>query len=220
MKYLHPAIVILSVLIFDQALKFWVKLNFMYTESLRITDWFYLYFIENEGMAFGWSLGGEWGKLTLSLFRLLAVFLIGYYLVRLVKQKSHAGFITSISLIMAGAIGNILDSVFYGKLFSASTPQQLAVFMPEGGGYATWLHGRVVDMFYFPLYEGFIPPWVPIWGGEFLIFFRPIFNVADASITTGVFLIILFQKQFFKQPDKQVKATPEDKKDGITPEKQ
>jgi signal peptidase II len=218
LKYLHPAIVILSVLIFDQALKFWVKLNFMYTESLRITDWFYLYFIENEGMAFGWSLGGEWGKLTLSLFRLLAVFLIGYYLVRLVKQKSHAGFITSISLIMAGAIGNILDSVFYGKLFSASTPQQLAVFMPEGGGYATWLHGRVVDMFYFPLYEGFIPPWVPIWGGEFLIFFRPIFNVADASITTGVFLIILFQKQFFKQPDKQVKAIPEDKTDGITPE--
>ncbi|MBP9882250.1 MAG: lipoprotein signal peptidase [Chitinophagales bacterium] len=218
MKYLHPVIVILSVLIFDQALKFWVKLNFMYTESLRITDWFYLYFIENEGMAFGWSLGGEWGKLTLSLFRLLAVFLIGYYLVRLVKQKSHAGFITSISLIMAGAIGNILDSVFYGKLFSASTPQQLAVFMPEGGGYATWLHGRVVDMFYFPLYEGFIPPWVPIWGGEFLIFFRPIFNVADASITTGVFLIILFQKQFFKQPDKQVKAIPEDKTDGITPE--
>ena len=220
MKYLHPVIVILSVLIFDQALKFWVKLNFMYTESLRITDWFYLYFIENEGMAFGWSLGGEWGKLTLSLFRLLAVFLFGYYLVRLVKQKSHAGFITSISLIMAGAIGNILDSVFYGKLFSASTPQQLAVLMPEGGGYATWLHGRVVDMLYFPLYEGFIPPWVPIWGGEFLIFFRPIFNIADASITTGVFLIILFQRQFFKQHDKQVKAIPENKTDGITPEKQ
>ncbi len=217
MKYLHPVIVIVSVLIFDQALKFWVKLNFLYTESLRITDWFYLYFIENEGMAFGWSLGGEWGKLTLTLFRLLAVILIGYYLVKLVKQQSHRGFITSISLIMAGAIGNILDSIFYGKLFSSSTPQQLAAFLPEGGGYAPWLHGRVVDMLYFPLYEGFIPHWVPVWGGEYLIFFRPIFNIADASITTGVFLIILFQKHFFRHENKD-KAVPEKKPDGVTPE--
>lgn len=198
MKYLRPVIVILSVLLLDQALKFWVKLHFTYTESLRITNWFYLYFIENEGMAFGWSLGGESGKLMLSLFRLMAVLLIGYYLVRLVKQKASTGFITSISFIMAGAIGNILDSVFYGKIFSASTPKKLAILFPEEGGYANWLHGRVVDMLYFPLYEGFIPAWVPIWGGEYLIFFRPIFNLADASITTGVILIILFQKRFFK----------------------
>lgn len=179
-----------------------MKLNFNYTESLRITNWFYLYFIENEGMAFGWSLGGEWGKLLLSLFRLLAVFLIGYYLVRLVKHKAHSGFITSISFIMAGAIGNILDSVFYGKIFSMSTPSTLAVLFPEGGGYAGWLHGRVVDMLYFPLYEGFLPEWIPIWGGDYLIFFRPIFNIADASITTGVILIILFQKRFFR-PNKK-----------------
>lgn len=218
MKYLHPVIVVLLVLIADQSLKFWVKLNFMYTESLRITDWFYLYFIENEGMAFGWSLGGEWGKLTLSLFRLLAVLLIGYYLVRLVRQKANSGFITSISLIMAGALGNILDSVFYGKIFSTSTPQQLAVLFPDGGGYAEWLHGRVVDMFYFPLYEGFIPHWVPIWGGEYFVFFRPIFNIADASITTGVFLIILFQRQFFQVKDGKTTTDSVTKKQETTTE--
>lgn len=149
-------------------------------------------------MAFGWSLGGDAGKLMLSLFRLLAVFLIGYYLVKLVNRKANTGFITAISFIMAGAIGNILDSVFYGKIFSASSTNELSTLFPAGGGYAGWLHGRVVDMLYFPLYEGFIPPWVPVWGGEYLIFFRPIFNIADASITIGVLLIILFQKQFFK----------------------
>ncbi len=183
-----------------------MKLTFAYTESIRITSWFYLYFIENEGMAFGWSLGGEWGKLLLSLFRLVAVFLIGYYLVRLVKQNAHPGFITSISFILAGAIGNILDSVFYGMIFSASTVQTAAKFLPAAGGYAGWLHGRVVDMLYFPLYEGFIPSWIPYWGGEYVIFFRPIFNIADASITTGVLLIILFQKRFFKPKPKSADA--------------
>lgn len=192
-----------------------MKLTFAYTESLRITSWFYLYFIENEGMAFGWSLGGEWGKLLLSLFRLAAVFLIGYYLVRLVKHKAHPGFITAISFIMAGAIGNILDSVFYGKIFSSSTVKSAAALFPAEGGYAGWLHGRVVDMLYFPLYDGFIPSWVPFWGGEYIIFFRPIFNIADASITTGVLLIILFQKRFFKPKQKMENREPAHEPDAI-----
>ncbi|MBA2423409.1 MAG: lipoprotein signal peptidase [Chitinophagales bacterium] len=203
MRFFRPLIVIFLVLALDQSLKFWIKLHFYYTESLRVTNWFYLYFIENEGMAFGMSLGGDNGKLLLSLFRLLAVGVIGYYLVRLVKQRAHAGFIVSISLIMAGAIGNILDSVFYGKIFSESNPQNIATLFPDEGGYAGWLHGRVVDMLYFPVYEGFLPGWIPFWGGDYFIFFRPIFNIADAAITTGVILIILFQRQFFKEPRKE-----------------
>jgi signal peptidase II len=210
LKYLRPIVIVLSVLAIDQALKFWVKLHFEYTENLHITDWFYLYFIENEGMAFGMSIGGDNGKLILSMFRLLAVFVIGYYLVRLVKQKAHPGFISSISLIMAGAIGNIIDSVFYGKIFSASTPQTVAKLFPPEGGYATWLHGRVVDMLYFPVYEGFLPTWIPIWGGEYFIFFRPIFNIADASITTGVLLIIIFQRKFFPTRKAELPVTVPD----------
>jgi len=187
------------VLLLDQGIKFWIKMHFTYNESRRIFGWLYLYFIENEGMAFGMSLGGDSGKLILSVFRIIAVVAIGYYLIRVVNQKAHPGFIVSISLIFAGALGNILDSVFYGKIFSASTTLQPAVLFPAGGGYANWLHGRVVDMFYFPLYEGFLPKWIPFWGGDYFIFFRPIFNIADASITTGVLLIILFQKKFFRE---------------------
>mgnify|MGYP000870973670 CR=1 FL=1 len=208
MKYLRPILIVLLVLALDQSLKIWVKLHFSYTENLHITNWFYLYFIENEGMAFGMSLGGDNGKLMLSLFRLLAVFGIGYYLVRLVKQKAHPGYISSISLIMAGAIGNILDSIFYGKIFSASTTLRPAELFPAGGGYAGWLHGRVVDMLYFPVYEGFLPAWIPVWGGQYFIFFRPIFNIADASITIGVILIILFQRRFFHDRQKREASPP------------
>lgn len=206
-KLLRPILVVLAVLALDQTLKFWVKLHFTYTESVKVFNWFYLYFIENEGMAFGMSLGGDSGKLMLSLFRLIAVFVIGYYLVKLVRQNAHPGFITSIALIMAGAMGNILDSVFYGRLFSESTPDKIANLFPPGGGYEAWLHGRVVDMLYFPVYEGFLPNWIPLWGGEYFIFFRPIFNIADASISIGVILIILFQKRFFKE--KKAPVPPE-----------
>lgn len=208
MKFLRPALVVSLVLLLDQGIKFWIKLHFTYNESERILGWLYLYFIENEGMAFGMSLGGDSGKLILSIFRIIAVVAIGYYLVRVVKQKAHPGFIISISLIFAGALGNILDSVFYGKIFSASTTLQPAVLFPAGGGYANWLHGRVVDMFYFPLYEGFLPKWVPFWGGDYFIFFRPIFNIADASITTGVLLIILFQKKFFRDNKRKEAEVP------------
>ncbi|MEO5675876.1 MAG: lipoprotein signal peptidase [Chitinophagales bacterium] len=203
MKFLRPALVITLVLLLDQSIKFWVKLNFTYNESRKIFNWFYLYFIENEGMAFGMSLGGDSGKLLLTVFRIIAATGIGYYLIRVVNEKAHAGYITSIALIFAGAVGNIIDSIFYGCIFSESTTAIPSVLFPEAGGYANWLHGRVVDMLYFPLYEGFLPNWIPLWGGDYFVFFRPIFNIADASITTGVLIIILFQKKFFKDSNKK-----------------
>ncbi|MCS6990506.1 MAG: lipoprotein signal peptidase [Chitinophagales bacterium] len=198
-------LVVALVLLADQIIKFWVKLTFFYGESRRITDWFYLYFIENEGMAFGLTLGGHTGKLALTLFRLLAVAVLSWYLLRLIRRKAAQGLVVSLSLILAGALGNIVDSVFYGRIFSESTADRLAVLFPEGGGYAPLLHGRVVDYLYFPLFEGFLPQWVPIWGGDYFIFFRPIFNIADASITTGVLLIVLFQRRFFP-PEKAAGA--------------
>ena len=210
MRFLRPAIVVSVVLLLDQSIKFWVTLSFTYNESRRVFSWFYLYFIENEGMAFGMSLGGDSGKLLLSLFRILAVTGIGYYLMRIVNEKAHPGFIISMSLIFAGALGNIIDSVFYGKFFSASSVKIASVLFPAEGGYAGWLHGRVVDMFYFPLYEGFLPNWIPVYGGDYFIFFRPIFNVADASITTGVFLIILFQKRFFRRNAEKIEPPESD----------
>ncbi|MBS1657490.1 MAG: lipoprotein signal peptidase [Bacteroidetes bacterium] len=207
MKFLRPAAIIVAVLALDQTLKFWIKLHYTYNESKKIFEWFYIYFIENEGMAFGMTWGGESGKLMLSLFRLIAVILIGVYIVRIVNRNAHPGFVASMALIFAGATGNIIDSVFYGQIFSASVGDAPAVLFPDGGGYAPLLHGRVVDMLYFPLFEGFLPKWVPMWGGDYFIFFRPIFNIADASITTGVLLIILFQKRFFK-PEPPLSDTP------------
>lgn len=196
------------MLILDQALKVWIKTTmYLGQEKNVLGNWFILHFTENEGMAFGFTFGGETGKLLLSIFRILAIIGIGYYIHLITKRESHAGLVTSFSLIMAGAIGNILDSAFYGLLFSASSYQQAAVFMPEGGGYASFLHGKVVDMFYFPVINTILPEWVPIRGGEPFIFFRPVFNVADTAITTGVLLLIIFQKKFF--PKKENQEIPE-----------
>ena len=160
-------------------------------------DWFIIHFTENNGMAFGLELGTEYGKLILSLFRMLAVGAIGWILFTFPKENVSRGLLACVSLIFAGAVGNILDSVFYGVIFNDSYAQLATMFPPEGG-YAKLLHGRVVDMLYFPIIKGFIPDWVPIWGGEYFVFFRPVFNIADSAITVGVISIILFHRDFFK----------------------
>jgi len=163
-------------------------------------SWFILHFTENEGMAFGMKFGGEFGKITLSIFRIIAVFAIGWYLYKITRKDSPVGLVISISLIMAGAMGNIIDSAFYGLIFSESTYHSVATIFPPGGGYGTFLHGKVVDMLYFPLLTGYYPDWFPFWGGSEFIFFRPVFNIADSAITTGVLILIIWQKSFFKKP--------------------
>lgn len=199
-------LVVFLVLLLDQSLKIWIKTTMIYGQEIHVLgfDWFRLHFTENPGMAFGLELGGSYGKLALSVFRIIAVGFMIYYIKLLIDEKAHKGLIISISLILAGAVGNILDSAFYGLIFSESTihSNAIATAFPEGGGYAGFLHGRVVDMLYFPLIEGFYPEWVPWKGGSYYQFFRPVFNIADSSITIGVFMIILFQGRFFKEEDK------------------
>lgn len=199
MKFKTPLIIIIAILIVDQALKFWIKTNFVIGEEIHVIgDWFILHFLENKGMAYGLSFGGDLGKVILTLFRLVAV-IFGFYIIRrLIQSKYHKGLIICASMILAGAMGNLIDSLFYGLLFSASTPYQVAQFLPDAGGYASFLHGKVVDMFYFPIYKGFLPDWIPFKGGDYFIFFQPVFNIADASISVGVIIILLFQKTFFK----------------------
>jgi len=161
-------------------------------------NWFIIHFTENNGMAYGLQFaGGSYGKLALSLFRIFAVGFLVWYVVHLSKKKTAFGVLLSFSLILAGALGNILDSAFYGVIFSESTYFDVARLLPAEGGYSSFLHGKVVDMFYFPILEGNYPQWVPFWGGQSFIFFRPVFNVADSSITTGVLILLLFQQQFF-----------------------
>ena len=163
--------------------------------------WFRLYFIENEGMAWGWKFGGEWGKMILTLFRLAAVIFGTWYIVRIIKHKYHRGFIVCAALIYAGALGNLIDSMFYGLIFEESSYSNIAKIFPKHG-YAGFLHGRVVDMLYFPLVEGTFPSWFPFIGGKEFLFFSPIFNIADASISIGVITLLLFQKRFFKRHHK------------------
>lgn len=196
---------ILGVLFIDQFIKIYIKTHMYLGESYRISgEWFYLHFVENPGMAFGLQLGGDYGKLLLSVFRLAAVAGIGVYLWRLFSKNVRPLLLVCVALIFAGALGNILDSVFYGKFFNTSDAwdQNIAEFMPADGGYAGWLHGQVVDMFYFPVVEGHWPEWMPTWSflpeaGEEFLFFRPVFNIADASISVGVFLLIVFQRRLF-----------------------
>ena len=164
----------------------------------QIFDWFYIHFTENNGMAFGMEFGGDWGKLTLSLFRIVFVGFITSYLYKLVKQNADKILITSLSLVLAGAIGNIIDGAFYGLLFNDSY-HQIAKILPESGGYAPLFFGKVVDMFYFPMFKGYLPEWFPVWGGDYVVFFRPVFNIADAAISIGVAIMVLFQKRVMKE---------------------
>jgi len=171
------------------------------------SNWFIIHFTENEGMAFGMKFGGGYGKLILSLFRIFAVAGIGWYLLKLIKENTDKLYIICMSLIFAGAVGNIIDSAFYGLVFNESY-FNIAQFMPAEGGYGSFLHGKVVDMFYFPVLQGHYPSWLPFWGGDEFIFFRPVFNIADSSISVGVALLIIFQKRFFK--NKENPATKEE----------
>ncbi len=170
-------------------------------EFLVAGNWFIIHFTENNGMAFGLQFAGEYGKLALSLFRILAVGFLAWYIIHLANRKTGFGVLFAFSLILAGALGNIIDSAFYGIFFSESTYFDVARFMPAEGGYSTLLHGKVVDMFYFPIFEGTYPQWVPFWGGQSFIFFRPVFNIADSAITTGVLILVIFQRQFFNSHD-------------------
>ena len=201
MKVRHITILVLALLIADQILKIWIKTNLHLGEAIVvIPDWFQLLFVENNGAAFGMQItsagGFDWGKLALSLFRVVLVGGLGYYIYKLVRQKAPTGVVVGLTLILAGALGNILDSTFYGVLFSASTPAQVAEF---GGSYAPLMMGKVVDMFYFPLIESTFPDWLPIWGGKDFIFFRPVFNFADSCISVGVIYMLLFQYKYFSR---------------------
>ncbi len=202
-------IIILLILIVDQTLKIWIKTSMSLGDEIVVfKNWFIIHFVENNGMAFGFEFAGEYGKIFLSVFRIFAVIAIGWYLFKLAKQKEIPfGFVLSISLIFAGAIGNILDSLFYGLIFNHSFGQ-VATLFPDGGGYAGLLHGKVVDMFYFPLIQGRYPDWVPVFGGDPFIFFRPVFNIADSAITVGIFSILLFYRRYFNKPEE--KATEEE----------
>jgi signal peptidase II len=212
MKSKHVAFIIALVVIADQALKLYIKTHFNLNEPRAIMgNWFQLYFVENPGMAYGMKFGGNWGKLVLTVFRFAAVIFGTWYLGSIIKQKYHKGFIICAALIYAGALGNLIDSAFYGLIFDKGmVPDPMdptgKEYLGYGGlavlarhGYSSFLHGNVVDMLYFPVLKGHFPSWVPFWGGDDFEFFRPIFNLADAAISTGVITILVFQKKFFKQ---------------------
>ncbi len=209
MKGRNVFLIICLVVIADQVLKIYVKTHFHAGESHAIVgSWFQLYFIENEGMAYGWKFGGEWGKLLLTLFRLAAVIFGVFYIRKIIQQKYHPGFIICAALIFAGALGNLIDSMFYGMIFQDSSPfsYNVAQIFPAHG-YAGFLHGKVVDMLYFPIIQNaHFPAWVPFWGGEDFIFFRPIFNLSDAAISTGIITILIFQKRYFKNHTQNVQS--------------
>ena len=188
------ALIVIAVLVIDQIIKMWVKTSMYWHESIKITDWFYIYFTENNGMAFGMEI---FNKIFLTGFRIIAAIAITWLLRQYVKKDYKTGFLVCVSLILAGAIGNIIDCVFYGEIFSESTNSLIAQFVPIGEGYSDWFYGKVVDMFYFPLIETNWPEWMPFVGGKHFIFFSPIFNFADAAISCGIIALILFYGKYF-----------------------
>ena len=187
----------LLLLVVDQLSKFWIKTNMFLGQEFKIFDWFIIHFTENNGMAFGLELGGNTGKIILSLFRIIVIVWGFSYITTLTKSKLPNGLLIALGLVFGGAIGNIIDGVFYGVLFNDSY-NQIAEFLPAVGGYSTFLMGKVVDMFYFPLINTHFPNWLPLFGGEHFIFFRPVFNIADAGISVGMFVLILFYRKHFR----------------------
>ena len=199
-------LIILLILVADQTLKILVKTHMtLYQQIPFFGNWGILHFVENNGMAFGLALPGSLGKILLTSFRILAVVAIGLYLRHLIRLKAHTGLIISLSMVMAGAFGNIIDSVFYGLIFTSSSPVQTAAMFPEGGGYAALMQGKVVDMFYFPLIKGNYPEWFR--GGSSFIFFRPVFNIADSSISVAVAIILFNQRRFFRHVESKPETT-------------
>ena len=205
MSLKKASLLIFVILLIDQISKFYIKTHFALGEEIKVLDWFRILFVENEGMAWGARIPGEYGKLILTSFRLVAIVGIAYWLYDSVRKKGATELIIAISLIFAGAFGNIIDSVFYGEIFNHSY-NQVATFMPEEGGYGTLLHGKVVDMLYFPLWSGYLPDWIPAYGGEYFTFFEPVFNIADSAITIGVLVLIIFNKKAFPQEQEKKKS--------------
>ena len=191
-------IIIFLVLVLDQCVKIWIKTHMYLGQEYHVCgNWFIIHFTENEGMAFGLQFAGKYGKLILSIFRILAIGAIGWYIYTLAKTKAATLLIISFALILAGALGNLIDSAFYGLIFNDSN-FQVSSFMPSGGGYAGFLYGKVVDMLYFPIIQGHFPHWFPFWGNQEFLFFRPVFNISDSSITIGVTLMFIYQIWFRK----------------------
>jgi signal peptidase II len=200
-------LLICIILLVDQISKIYIKTHFVLSEKHIIFSWFQIAFVENEGMAWGTKISDfipfiteKAAKLSLSLFRIFAVIGIGFWLVSVVNKKASKTLIVAVSLIFAGALGNIIDSVFYGVLFSSSSGE-VATFLPSQGGYGNLFHGRVVDMLHFPIWKGFLPEWIPFYGGEYLTFFEPVFNIADMAISTGIGILVIFNKKAFPKAD-------------------
>ena len=206
MRKRNALLLVVLILVADQISKIYIKTNFELGESVEVLSWFRILFVENEGMAWGTKIPGEYGKLALTLFRLAAIVGIGYWLWDSVRKGGSKVLIISIALIFAGAFGNIIDSVFYGVIFNDSYGQ-IASFLPDEGGYSSLFHGKVVDMLYFPLYKGYLPDWIPFWGGKYFTFFEPVFNIADSAISIGVAMLLLFSKKAFPKENKEEKKT-------------
>jgi len=202
-------LLIIVVLLVDQISKIYIKTSFVLGDGIDVFNWFQIVFVENEGMAWGAKIPGQYGKLFLTLFRLVAIVGIGYWLWDSARKKLPSILLTSIALIFAGALGNIIDSVFYGVIFNDSSIS-VATMFPEEGGYGTLLHGKVVDMLYFPLWEGTLPEWLPFWGGDYFKFFEPVFNIADTAISFGVGILLVFNKKAFPKVTEDNNSTSEE----------
>ena len=197
-------LVIIVVLLIDQISKIYIKTSFSLHEEIPVFNWFRIVFVENKGMAWGFELPGNYGKLVLTLFRLVAITGIGYWLYDSIRKNSSRILIFCIALIFAGAFGNIIDSILYGIIFNESTSTQIAEFLPEGGGYEEIFYGKVVDMIQFTFYDDILPDWIPIWGGKHFSFFDPVFNIADSAISIGVFLLLIFNKRAFPKKEEEL----------------